>query len=73
MYIIMGCLLQVLGKVAHQNGSRVPAEPLAPVDDSAGPEPGAKKISVLSTLRNFHIARRFFILAYAWLVMCMVR
>lgn len=70
---------QSLAALARLNGTRPPQEPLAlpPAQPAAtkGPagQPIAKKQGLGSALGNIHIARRFFILAYAFLVMCMVR
>jgi hypothetical protein len=72
-------VVQSLAALARLNGTCPPQEPLAlpPAQPAAteGPagQPVAKKQGLGSALGNIHIARRFFILAYAFLVMCMVR
>jgi hypothetical protein len=72
---------QSLVKLAELNGTRPPQEPLAlppahPTAAAGGPEGGPaqapKKQGLGAALGNVHVARRFFILAYAFLVMCMV-
>lgn len=77
---------QALATLARLNGSKPPQEPLAlpPASQPAaaaagqaaqgqGVQAAPKKQGLGAALGNSHIARRFFILAYAWLVMCMVR
>lgn len=80
--------LQQLAAVARRNGSCPPMEPLAAVPNGgkptqhpaggAGQAPAAeaavpaRKLSLGMALKDWHIARRFFILAYAWMVLCMV-
>jgi hypothetical protein len=73
--------LQSLVKLARLNGTRPPQEPLAlpkpqPPAANSGPGgaagPAPKKQGLGAALRDKHIARRFFILTYAFLVMCMV-
>jgi len=73
---------QALATLARLNGSKPPQEPLAlpaasqPAGQAAqdqGVQAAPKKQGLGAALGNSHIARRFFILAYAWLVMCMVR
>lgn len=76
--LLLSCVLQSLVKLARLNGTRPPQEPLAlpkpqPAAGSGGAAaPAPKKQGLGAALRDKHIARRFFILTYAFLVMCMV-
>jgi hypothetical protein len=46
------------------------ATELGPAAAAAGA--AGKKLSLAVALKDRHIARRFFVLAYAWMVLCMV-
>lgn len=58
--------MAVLGKLCAWNRTSLPSEPLA---DSSG-TPG-EKMTLRAVLKDTHILRRFIVLAYAWLVLCM--
>lgn len=76
--LLFSSALQSLVKLARLNGTRPPQEPLAlpqpqPAAGSGGAAaPAPQKQGLAAALRDKHIARRFFILTYAFLVMCMV-
>lgn len=55
-----------LTKIAAANHTRLPLEPLADA-----PKPAGGKLRIGDILKDKHISRRFFILAYVWMVMCM--
>jgi hypothetical protein len=59
--------LHVLERFARLNGTRPPDRALA---DMALAD-GAKRLTLGSALRDWHIARRSLVLAYAWMVICM--
>ncbi|KAF8065845.1 OCT4 [Scenedesmus sp. PABB004] len=73
--------MQVLGALARRNGTRLPPMPLAPV--GAPPPPGGggrpgggaaaapPRLTLRAGLADRHIARRFFILAFAWFTCCL--
>lgn len=65
---------QVLGTLARRNGTRAPDQPLADVAASGGTqneEAAGKQETLWAALRDWHIGRRFFILAYTSMVMSM--
>jgi hypothetical protein len=58
-------------------GSPSQAQQTADASSAAAPEAAAaavpaRKLSLAMALKDRHIARRFFILGYAWMVLCMV-
>lgn len=69
---------QILTWLADVNGSKAPREPLQHIAgpgscQTGGADTGdnAKPPSLRVLLSNWHVARRFFILAYSWMAMCM--
>jgi hypothetical protein len=68
---------QVLQKLAAWNRSQMPTEPLADMSSSSGSNTAngeggsgssgaAQPVGLLTALKDWHVARRFFILAYTW-------
>lgn len=56
----------VLAKVCAWNRTTMPSQPLAEPQQSAGAKMGLGQV-----LKDKHIRRRFIVLAYAWLVLCL--
>jgi len=65
----------VLEIFARRNGTSLPADPpLADIKQvsSAGENgSGRGRLTLHAALRDWHIARRFCVLAFSWMVMCM--
>ena len=59
-------VLQVLEGIAKRNKSSMPTEPLVDVSAGGTGGEGATKLTLIDALKDWHIARRFFVLAYAW-------
>lgn len=60
--------LAVLETFARRNkGGRMPDRELADV----GPAAGGRRLTLAAAMRDWHIARRTVVLAYAWMVICM--
>lgn len=58
----------ILTQLARGNGTAMPSEPLA---DIPPPAAGEKPLSLFLVLKDRHILRRFLVLAYVWMVICM--
>ncbi|KAI8477034.1 MAG: major facilitator superfamily domain-containing protein [Monoraphidium minutum] len=65
--------MQVLETFARRNGTRAPDQPL--VDIGRGPAGAggapAPRLTLGEALRDWHILRRFLVLSYSWMVICM--
>lgn len=59
------------GSPASDQTQQTTADASAQAGPAAAAVP-ARKLSLALALKDRHIARRFFILAYAWMVLCMV-
>jgi hypothetical protein len=74
--------LAAVSNGGSSNQTQQPADAAAAAAAAAATELGpaaaaaagaaGKKLSLAVALKDRHIARRFFILAYAWMVLCMV-
>ncbi|KAI8471458.1 MAG: major facilitator superfamily domain-containing protein [Monoraphidium minutum] len=65
--------MKVLERLARLNGTRPPGRPLAAGGGGGGAGGGAPapRLTLWMALRDWHIARRFWVLSFAWAVMCL--
>jgi hypothetical protein len=64
---------QVLERFARLNGTQPPSQPLADIKQGPAGAAGApvQRLTLGAALRDWHILRRFVVLSYSWMVICM--